>query len=68
MRKHYTHQTTLKLRLGSTCPPDVKERLLKIRDEARADAEAQRRRAAALERAEKYETWQEIKLTSYKLR
>ena len=63
MRKHFNpHQKTLKL--GSTIPPQVKERLAELRAECVRRSEDNRRKQRALENAERYETWQEVCLST----
>jgi hypothetical protein len=63
MRKHFNpHQKTLKL--GSTIPPQVKARLAELRAECVRRSEDNRRKQRALENAERYETWQEVCLSS----
>lgn len=63
MRKHYDpNQKSLKL--GSNIPPQVKERLAELRAECVRRSEDNRRKQRALENAERYETWQEVCLSS----
>lgn len=66
MSKTYTHQTTLKL--GSTMPDHVRVRLQEIKREAIARGEEKARKMRALEKAERYETWQEVRLSSLPLK
>ena len=67
MRKHFNpHQKTLKL--GSTIPPQVKERLKELRVECVRRSEDNQRKQRALEAAERFETWQEVCLSSIPLK
>ena len=63
MRKHFTpNQKSLKL--DSTIPPQVKEKLRELRADCIRRSEEHARKQRALEAAERYETWQEICLSS----
>jgi len=54
----------LNLRLGSNIPEHIKARLAELRAECVRRGEDNRRKQRALDNAERYETWQEIKLAS----
>lgn len=63
MRKHFNpHQKSLKL--GSTIPPQVKEKLAELRADCVRRSEERARKQRALDNAERYETWQEVLLSS----
>lgn len=63
MRKHYDPKQK-SLKLGSTIPPHIKARLAELRAECVRRSEDNRRKQRALENAERYETWQEVCLSS----
>jgi hypothetical protein len=58
----------LNLRLGSNIPEHIKARLAELRAECVERTESNRRKQKALENAERYETWQEIRLSSLPLK
>ena len=58
----------LNLRLGSNIPPHIKARLAELRADCVRRGEDNRRKQKALENAERYETWQEIRLSSFPLK
>lgn len=58
----------LNLRLGSNCPPHIKARLAELRAECVERTESNRRKQRALDNAERYETWQEVRLSSLPLK
>ena len=58
----------LNLRIGSNIPPEIKARLLQLRENCVRRGEDNRRKQKALENAERYETWQEIRLSSFPLK
>lgn len=64
MRKHYDPKQK-PLKLGNTIPPQVKERLAELRAECVRRGEERARKQRALDNAERYETWQEVKLSSW---
>lgn len=63
MRKHYDPKQK-SLKLGSSIPPHIKARLAELRAECVRRSEDNRRKQRALENAERYETWQEVCLSS----
>lgn len=63
MRKHYDPKQK-SLKLGSNIPPHIKARLAELRAECVRRSEDNRRKQRALENAERYETWQEVCLSS----
>jgi hypothetical protein len=63
---HHPNQKTLKL--GSTIPPHIKARLAELRADCVRRSEEHHRKQRALENAERYETWQEIALSSIPLK
>jgi hypothetical protein len=58
----------LNLRLGSNIPEHIKARLAELRADCVRRAEDSRRKRIALENAERYETWQEVRLSSFPLK
>ncbi len=58
----------LNLRLGSNCPPHIKAELRRLRAECVERTESNRRKQRILDNAERYETWQEVRLSSLPLK
>lgn len=63
-----TYNTQLPLPLKGRIPPEAKAKLIALRDECRRKADEWERQQVAAERLERYQTWQEVKLSSFKLR
>ena len=66
MSKTYTRQTHFKF--ATACPPNIQARLQEIKRRCREEAEANTRKQRALDRAERYETWQEVCMGSVPLK
>jgi hypothetical protein len=58
----------LNLRLGSNIPEHIKARLAELRAECVERTESNRRKQRILDNAERYETWQEVRLSSLPLK
>ena len=58
----------LNLRLGSNIPEHIKAELRRLRAECVERTESNRRKQRALDNAERYETWQEVRLSSLPLK
>lgn len=57
-----------KLNLGSNIPPHIKARLAELRADCVRRSEEHARKQRILDNAERYETWQEIRLSSVPLK